>query len=675
MAAGINGVPLGAAGAIGVPISKYISNATHTGAAQQVGKDTAQIQDTATTAAPPQTQEAQSLPGLKVSTNEDGTQCFQTESGLVMNTTAEGKITSIQIPGEGVVQARGDDQFVLQTENGPDIPVQPYGSEKNDFEGYTYKRKDGTSVHFNIADMSLGYISQDSKVWQEVAPTGVHTVHARSTFRDPKTKQMTDLKSQVTITPDGQVYCEGYDKDLRIGANKMQFTNPGNNRQTIELPATIPALIPPPKPDKPEVAPRPSTNGPIFVEDTPAPPQPAPPLNIPPKPLAHAMLPSQVGFDREETGEVSVMLRSGVTMIFTREDGAAVRDPRVPDRMLPATAEPFTSADGRQELQFSFTDAAGVKVRCFQESMDVLVDSADGKVSQHILPNGTILGQVMGPDGQFKRFEVTPKGQVKADPGLTIPPSSGDRGQAYLAGPDGKSVPVNLPYPIPSDQSNAGMYADMYGTPKYPQSGIRLPAFNGGSPPNQPNTPPGPPAGGVTPPPAAGPNPNAGPMAGFDPTLGPMAGSNFYPNPGQVQQPVPNGWQPPNPNPNYNGGPPPWAAPYPASYTGYPNGGSYSPNYNNPNNYAPYPGQGGPQPGYTGQTPGYPGQMPDGPTLMERMKADFERNNQAIWGQLAASQAGTSAMIAGQTMSSYMGGMGMAMAMWPRGMWLSPFMW
>ncbi|MBS2038813.1 hypothetical protein JST97_27780 [bacterium] len=672
--AGINGVPLNAlgAGAVSVPISKYISNATHTGAAQQVGKDTAQIQDTATTANAQSGQEAQSLPGLKVSYRDDGTQCFQTDSGLIMNTSGDGKITSIIIPGEGVIQPRDDGNFVLQTSNGADIPVQPYGSDKNDFEGYTYKRRDGSSVHFNIADMSLGYISDNGKVCQNVEPTGVHTIGVRSSFRDPKTAQITNLETTVTVTPNGQIDSTGYTKDLRVGANKLQFTNLANNRQVIDLPATIPALVPPPKPEKPEVAPRPANNGPILMEDTPPPPHPEPPVNIPPKPIAHAVLPSQVGFDRDEQGQVAVMLRSGLTMIYTQADGAAVRDPRVPDKLLPASMENFTSADGRIEKQFRFTDAAGVNYRCFQESMDVLVDSADGNVRQHILPNGTILGQILGPDGQFKRFEVTPKGEVKADPGLTIPPSSGDRGQAYLKGPDGRSIQVALPYPIPSDQANAGMYADMYGSPKYPQSGERLPAFNQGSPPNQPNLPPGPPPGPQNPPPNAGPNPNAGPMAGFDPTLGPMAGSNFFPNPGQVQQPVPPGWG--APNPGYYGAPPPNPGPYPNAYGSYPGANPWgAPNPGN--NYAPYPGQGGPQPGFTGQTPSYPGQMPDGPTLMERMRADFERNNQAIWGQLAASQAGTTMMIAGQTMSSAMSGMQMGMAMWPRGMWYSPFCW
>ena len=71
MAAGINGMPLGA---MSGAVSKYISNATHTGAAQQVGKDAAQIQDTATTQSLPPKQEAQSLPGLRVSSREDGSQ-------------------------------------------------------------------------------------------------------------------------------------------------------------------------------------------------------------------------------------------------------------------------------------------------------------------------------------------------------------------------------------------------------------------------------------------------------------------------------------------------------------------------------------------------------------------------------------------------------------------------
>ncbi len=662
--AGINGIPVNAMGAVGVPISKYISNATHVGAAQQTGKDATQIQDTASTTPAAQSEEAQFVPGLKVSSREDGSQCFQAHSGLVMNTTADSKITSIEVPGEGLVQRQADGNLAMELANGAVIPVKAFGNDQTDFLGYTYTRNDGTAVHINLADMAVGYVKGDQEkvVWQEIGATGSQVINARTNAFDPKDGKKTQLITRVTVSPDGEVEVQGHDKELQLSPNRIQFKDLTNFTQAFELPQAVAAFTPPEPP--PAKATRSSATGPIFVDNTPPPPQPEPPVNIPPKPFVHAVIPSMIGFARDENGQTGITFPSGVSFIYTTNSGGALRDPRVQDQLLPATVENFTSADGRLEKQFKFEDAVGTKYRCFQESMDVLIDSKDGKVRQHILPNGTVLGQVEGPDGQFRRFEVTPRGEVKADPGLSVPPSSGGRNQAYWTGPDGKSIPIPLPHTIPAEQVNAGMYRDMFGSPKYPQSGERLPAFiGGGSPPNAGPFPPGPPPGTQAPP-----NPNAGPMTGFDPNQGPMAGTRFVPT------------QPPAQPGGYN--PPPNMGPYPASYTGFPGGSSWSPNvadygappplppgYGGPQQQAPYPGQGPQTPSYTGQQPSYPGEMPDMPTLMEKMKADFDRNNAMMWGQLAQSSATTQMMTMGQTMNSAMYGLNFGMAMWPRFMW------
>lgn len=663
--AGINGIPVNALGAVGVPVSKYISNATHVGAAQQTGKDAAQLQDIASTPPAAQTEEPQFVPGLKVSSRDDGSQCFQAQSGLVMNTTADSKITSIEVPGEGLVQRQQDGSLAMELTNGAVIPVKTFGNEQTDFLGYHYTRQDGTTVHINLADMAVGYVKGDQEkvVWQEIGATGTQHISVRTSAFDPKDGKKTQLITKVSISPDGEIEVQGHDKDLQLSPNRIAFKDLTNFTQGFDLPQPVAAFTPP---EPPPVAPRSSSPGAIFVDNSPPPPQPAPPVNIPPKPIVHAVIPSQIGFDRDEAGQVGITFPSGISFMYTTNSGGVVRDPRVQDRLLPATVENFTSADGRLEKQFKFEDAVGIKYRCFQESMDVLVDSKDGKVRQHILPNGTVIGQIEGPDGTFRRFEVTPRGELKADPGLTVPPSSAGRNQAYWTGPDGKTVPISLPHPIPAEQVNAGMYADMYGTPKYPQSGERLPAFvEGGSPPNTGPIPPGPPG------PQNPVNPNAGPMAGFNPNQGPMAGTSFVPT------------QPPPQPGGYN--PPPNMGPYPGSYTGYPGGSTWSPNagygappppppgYGGPQQQAAYPGQAPQTPSYTGQQPSYPGQMPDMPTLMEKMKADFDRNNAMMWGQLAQSSATTQMMTMGQTMNSAMYGLSFGMAMWPRTMF--PFCW
>ena len=669
MAAGINGVPLNAMGAVGVPVSKYISNATHVGAAQQTGKDAAQIQDTAPTQ-PAAAEEPQFVPGLKVSSRDDKSQCFQAQSGLVMNTTEEGKITSIEVPGEGLVQRQNDGSLAMETTTGAKITIKPFGNDQTDFLGYAYSRQDGTKVHINIADMSVGYVAgdKDNGVWQEISATGDQTITTKTMVFDPKEGKKIPVLSQVIVSADGNVAVDGYDKELRLGAEGLQFKDPGNFTQTVRFPQSVAALAVAPATEQPAPPSKPSVAAPLLME---TPPQPEPPVQIPPKPVVHAVVPSQVGFDRDEAGQVGITFPTGVSFMYTTQSGGAVFDPRFGGmQKMPATVENFTSADGRLEKQFKFEDAAGVKYRCFQESMDVMIESKDGRVQQHLLPTGYILGQVQGPDGQFRRFELTPKGEVKCDPGLTLPPSSAGRNRAYWTGADGKSVPIDLPYVIPPEQqANAGMYNDMYGTPKYPQSGVRLPAFDAGSPPNGGPVPPGPPPGTQTPPPA-GINPNAGPMAGFDPNAGPMAGSSFMAS------------QPAQPAGGYN--PPPNMGAYPGSYTANPGGSSWSPNpgygapppppgYGGPQQQAPYPGQGPQTPSYTGQQPGYPGQMPDGPTLMEKMKADFDRTNAMMWGQLAQSSATTQMMTMGQTMNSAMYGLQFGMAMFPSMMYYPRF--
>lgn len=659
--AGINGIPVNAMGAVGVPVSKNISNATHVGAAQQTGKDTTQVQDTASTPPAAQAESAPLVPGLRTTSRGDGSLCYQAQSGLVMNTNAGGKITSIDVPGEGLVQRQGDDSLAMELSNGAVIPVTKFGNQETKFLGYTYTRPDDTQVYIDLADMAVGYFKgdQETGIWQKIDATGAQVVSTRTTVYDPKDGKNTKLITKVAVSPEGDVEVQGHDRDLQISPNRIQFKDLTNFTQAFEIPQAVAAFTPPePQP----VTPKKSTTGPIFV-DTPPPPQPEPPVAVPSKPYVHAVVPSMIGFARDEAGQTGITFPNGITIQYNTNSGAFMRDPRVQDRLLPCSVENFTSADGRIEKQFKAEDAVGTKYRCFQESMDVLIDSKDGKVRQHILPNGTVLGQVEGPDGQFRRFEVTPRGELKADPGLTVPPSSAGRNQAYWTGPDGKTIPFPLPHVIPAEQVNAGMYADMYGTPKYPQSGERLPAFvGGGSPPNSGPIPPGPPPGTQAPP-----NPNAGPMAGFNPNAGPMAGTSFVPS---QPPPQPGGYNPP---PNMGG--------YPGSYTGYPGGTSWSPNpgygappppppgYGGPQQQAPYPGQGPQTPSYTGQQPGYPGEMPDMPTLMEKMKADFDRNNAMMWGQLAQSSATTQMMTMGQTMNSAMYGLNFGMAMWPRFMW------
>jgi hypothetical protein len=707
--------------AVGVPVSKYISNATHTGALQETGKKATQVKadpapepETKAEVAQAQPAQAPPLPGIHLQAQPDGGQILSADSGVSLATTADGKIDHIDIPGDGSIQRQPDGQMKLQTPDGQQLSVQPFEDQEGGFRGYRYTRADQTQVHVDLLDMSVGYISKDGNVFQVIQADGSQEINCKSDFKDPKTGERKQLDSRVLVYPDGSVESGGYNRDLQVSAGKIQYKSPANFTHTIELPQRIGGLGRPPETQEaaPATATAPPT-GPLLME------QPGQ------KPVVHAVLPNQVGFDRDETGQTAIMLRSGLTLLHTA-DSTAVRDPKVNDRLLPAEVENFTSADGRLEKAFKFKDADGNQYRMFNDSMDFLVDSPDGKVRQHVLPGGTILGQIQGANGNFYRFEVTPNGEVKSDAGLQIPPSAQDKGVAYIPGPDGQPVGVALPYPIPNDQANAAHYVNMYGSYDYPTSGQKLEAFQ-----NSHTPPPLPPNHGAPPqPPLQGPGPmGQGPMSrpgmpgqpgGFSPTV--------LPYPGHPQQPVAPGFlqrlkytftgNPADIQPrHYYSPPPPWMGSYPGNFNTPNYSGIYDPStmvaqspmgsyygsedpmaaYGQPGapgqpggppagpggpgqppiGSAPgvpgYPGQTPSGPNFAGQTPGYPGQMPNAGSYLEQMKQQFDRTNQEMWGQVAMSQATTQAMVAGQTMSSIFSNLSLGMAMWPRSSFFCPF--
>ncbi|MBT9584983.1 hypothetical protein IV102_16690 [bacterium] len=713
MAGSINGYN---PNAVGVPVSKYISNATHSGALQDTGKKATQVKADPVVeskvekpAAPPPPEAPPELPGLTVKPQADGGQQLAADSGVNLTIDKDGKINNIDVPGDGSIQRQSDGQMTMQTPNGQQIPVQPYDAPEGGFAGYRFTRDDQTQVHVDLRDMSVGYISQDGKVMQVLQADGSQEISCSRAFKDPKTGLERQLDTKVLIHPDGSVESGGYNRDLQVSAGKIQYKSPANFPLDIELPNRIAALAPPAQPAEPmKTAATAAPQGPLLMEES------------GPKPFINVVLPNQVGFSRDETGQTKIMLRSGLTLLHT-SDATVVRDPKITDRLLPAEVENFKSADGRIEKAFKFKDADGNQFRMFNDSMDFLVDSPDGRVRQHILPGGTILGQIQGGDGNYYRFEVTPQGEVKTDRGLQIPPGALDKSIAYIPGPDGKPVGVGLPYPIPNDQANAGYTPNIYGSYDYPTSGQRLDAFQSGqAPPPQPGPTP-PPNQGPTPPYTQGPAPMGMPPqnGGYSPTVLPYQGFPQQPvEPGFMQRLKymftgnPSDIQPRQ----YFSPPPPWMGAYPGS-SNAPYSGIYDPSMVVPQSpmgsyydqdpmaantqpgvpgqpgYPPPQGPGGPGqppigsvpgapsypgqtpsgPNFAGQTPGYPGQIPDAGAYLNQMKAELDRNSQLMWGQLAVSQAGTQAMIMGQSMNSMRMNLSLGLAMWPTSMFFCPF--
>lgn len=643
-----------------VPVSKYISNAAHVGVAQQTGREATQVNPEAesepkpevtASAAPPPAAEAPTIPGVQQKALEGGGVELRSDSGVTLLTDADGKIAQIAIRGEGVM-SRHENGFSFLSGDGGEYPVQAFSNEQGELQGYYYTRGDKTQVHVNLDNLTVAYQGRDGDVWQEVDSTGGQLILTKSTYKDPKGGPLQELRSMIYVSPEGEVQVEGYDKDLKVKEGKVEFRNPSNFPTSIELPNKIPALrqaeTEAAASAPAETGPNPNTS-PLLMEDPAvaeaaaqqppaAPPAetvpPATPPEEPPtKAPVHVGLPSFTLFHRDEEGQTAIQLRSGLTLMHTK-DRTIVTDPKSGQR-LPVQVDNYRAADGRLEKVFSFADSAGNQYKMFNESMDFLVTSPDGKVRQHVLPDGTVLGQVDGDQGAF-RFEVTPRGQYKTDPGLNMQPLIGqDVTFATVLGANGQPVNVALPYPIPSDQSSAGMKADIEGLPVFPQSGEQLPAFNGGAapppPPPMSNTPP---PMSNTPPPGIGnnappPPPNdtvppagMGAMDGMGaPGMGPTgpAPGYYMPQPGYFQQPVQNPGMlqrlkylftgnPMDMQPRGIQAPPMWSGGYPNNYYGVPGAGYYP-----GGNYSNVPGWGFPPNSYN-YSGGYnvPGMGPQG---------------------------------------------------------------
>lgn len=680
--------------AASVPVSKYIANATHTGALQDQGSKVTKteappekqkpIVDVAPT--PPPAPEAENeMPGLRQQVKSDGSQQFVADNGVKMDTSPEGQIQNIEVPGEGTIQRQAEGKMSLQTEDGKQVPVEAFHTENGEFLGYSFTRGDKTKVHVNLDNLSVAYQGAHGDIWQEVDATGGQSILINSSFKDPETGKRSQLQSHVYVQADGQVeHLDGYNKGLKVSAGKIEFRNPANFRTSIELPTPIASL-------KSGEAPAPQSK----VAEEAAPDVNAPLLQEPPaRPMTHAVIPSMVLFHRDEEGQTAIQLRNGMTLMHTKDRTVAM-DARNGER-LPAEVTTFTAADGRVENMFNFKDSVGNQYRMFDDSMDFLVESKDGKVRQHVLPDGTILGQIKSDEGKSYRFEITPKGQYKTDPGLqmTPSPSGQDVPIAYLrSNQNGPAVAVQLPYPIPGDQANAGQHADVFGATSYPQSGSKLPGFADVTVP--PQVPP-------QAPPQAPPQ-NNGPVFNGAPPQGPTHNfdAGYLPYPGVPQQPMepsmmqrlkymftgnPMDLQP---KPHYQP-PPPWMGGYNSGYHGMPpTGWPQQPQTGWPQQQPAgwpqgpgsigggvpsYPTPGAPPPNWTGAPPGAPGQMPGGNGMLDRMRAEYYQTDQMLMNQVMMGQQTTNMMMAGQMMHSMFNGFSMGMALMPSSYFFIPFL-
>jgi hypothetical protein len=301
-----------------------------------------------------------------------------------------------------------------------------------------------------------------------------------------------------------------------------------------------------------------------------------------PDPFAPVSTPSGVLRQLSPDGSLVISLPNGIVLAQGPDGRAAAYDARAQG---PAPVEvSLRPRPGRPpELQFRFPDAAGNHYTLFSDSLDFLVESADRRVIQAVLPQGNILLGIEG--SRPHRLEILPDGRVNTfgEMGVHV---GADR--VMLSGESPPAL-VPLPYPVPPLQGFMGEMRLVQPPAAYPVSGALPPQFQGmptqafgGSAPPAPSLQPGPYPGPVFPtgpgawaaPPGPWGAPTAAPTGPFAAPAPPGPwGAPAPPGPGAAPAAAPPGpgaapaAAPPGPSgapasgpPPGGVAPPPWAA-------------------------------------------------------------------------------------------------------------------
>ena len=683
-------------GNVNVSFGKQIENAKHVG----LGESKPKVQAKNEPAAEPARAEAPAAPpppqGVSVFAQPDGGEVWTTQSGVKANIDSMGEVSNISILGEGQINKGSDGKYTVTGSDGSARPVSDLRTPEGEFLGYSYEKADKTQVYVHLDDLSVAYHSPDRTVWQEVDASGGNLIHSLREFQHTNGKKET-LETKVYVKPNGEYESDGYSPGLEMHPGKMRFLSPRNFPMEVDFVKPLHNLA-----TTQQAGPaQPQENVPQT------PPQAPPPANAPVA-VIHGTdidveLPSQVNFKRDQAGQTCIQLRNGMTMVYA--DGGAIARETMTGTNLPVTTDDYVSRDGRREKTFLFKDTNGNSYRMFQQSLDFIVESADKKVVQHVLPNGAILGQVAGDDGRLYKFEVGPRGNYVSDAGLNFHQKSGDKDLVYVPGADGQPKPLQLPYGIPENQSNAGMMADIHGVQNFPMSGQILGAFqaqnnHNNAPPvqgnfNNPQAPQGPQG-------PQGPAPHQPP-----PPMPPEMDPTVFPRPGMPQPPV---------SPSFmqrlkyffsgntqdlNAGPPPIPPDMRGGPSGHwgtamgPNGNSTQPFDFSGNQVGHGLGPGAPRQSaspnygdaYGGQQT-WGGQMPDGSPppmpgtpnyygslntnpMIANFQRQFEHSNRMMMGQLAVGQVATLGLTAMTAMSSLSTGFSFA-RLFPSSLFFNP---
>lgn len=393
--------------------------------------------------------EFQALPNIHsdffAGSDVEGVSFAQTESGLVMR--QEGNSRAYLLPNGDAFRTDGKHLEVVG-ENPRAVNARLV--DDGERQKLAYSDADGNRHLLDVSNGDYEVSNRQGTLTQGVKADGTTDYAARGTYTDKAGKPV-QYENTVSFSAAGTLLSkEGFD-DLRIAGDGMSFTLPNGVATDRTLVQSADQPI--------DIAKKLVVSGGFAEEwggalsladellNPTAPPVATAPVAAPTAPPQQKVV-AGAGLTREALPDGSYLntLPNGVRINVGEANASA----------LDANGQPLevtrhATADGGDGYWLQVRDGNGVSYAITNKSMDLMVQSADGKVSQLVAPHGKILTTIN--DGQNQHtLETDPMWGSAGSPGARIDPRTPD--QAFVDGPGGP-VSYALPFPVGGQQRPA----------------------------------------------------------------------------------------------------------------------------------------------------------------------------------------------------------------------------
>lgn len=365
------------------------------------------------------TRDAQGL----TTTELEGQSVTTSASGVELTESQDGSF-SLRLPTGYSLAGNADGKLVASDPNNRPLKVNVEETEQGPI--YSFNDAAGNKVDVDPVTLDFGFADKGGNVSQLVRSDGSQVVVTKSQFRDPETREHSEIQTVTHFHPDGTVEA---DDGVRASNTSVGFELPTGAQVEYDLPYPVAGTLrqqapaaeapPAPQPDQVSLSGNGEAATPLFLQEpgfTPGGEAPQAPQS---QEAGSGVMRTDLG-----DGRAITQLPNGIHLVSG-------------DR--PAAADSFGNEFGvaKDGGTYSFKDSKGNQYSLYDDSLAFKVTNPKGDVTQVVHQDGTQITNVK--DGnQTYRWESGPgEPQIGVDGHLDVP----NRGR------------VELPYWVPGQPS------------------------------------------------------------------------------------------------------------------------------------------------------------------------------------------------------------------------------